>query len=321
MFRAFSRRLRAMLRRGFTLVEVLVAIFVIALLLALLLPAIQAARESSRRVTCVANLRQIGLALASYAAATRDYQPASVPYRYDARLQPVSGRGDVEPWSSFGWRATLLPNLEQLALFDRLVFRQSILDPLNRAALRTTIPTYECPSTPGRPRRVAQAGVGPNMYLGIDAAASDYSAVRHLTNNAGAWASEAFQPVRDQALDSEVEWGPTRLSSIVDGLSQTVQIAEQAGRPTLYFQGQFVFERSWSDGAWMAGDWGNFVIWVETSINQQNNVSVYSFHPGGANVLMCDGSAIFLSERTSNAVFQALMTRDGGESVLDDDFR
>lgn len=310
-----------MLRRGFTLVEVLVAIFVIALLLALLLPAIQAAREASRRVNCVAHLKQIGLALASYAATNRDHQPASLACRFDERLRPTVGRGNVEPWSSFGWRATLLPNLEQLALFDRLVFRQSILDPLNRAALRTTIPAYECPSTPGRPRRVAQAGVGPNMYLGIDAAANDYSAVRHLNNNAGAWASEAFQPVLDQVLDPDVEWGPTRLSSIVDGLSQTIQIAEQAGRPTTYFQGQFVFDSTWYDGAWMAGDWGNFVIWVETSINQQNNVSVYSFHPGGANVLMCDGSAIYLSERTSNAVFQALMTRDGGEPVLDDDFR
>jgi len=55
-----------MRRHGFTLIELLVVIAIIAVLIALLLPAVQAAREAARRAQCVNNLKQIGLALHNY---------------------------------------------------------------------------------------------------------------------------------------------------------------------------------------------------------------------------------------------------------------
>ena len=65
-------------RSGFTLVEVLVVITINGTLVALLLPAVQAARESSRRIHCAANLKQLALAMHNYHDKHNHFPPAAV---------------------------------------------------------------------------------------------------------------------------------------------------------------------------------------------------------------------------------------------------
>src|SRR3954447_4313305 len=96
-----------MRRRGFTLIELLVVIAIIAVLIALLLPAVQAAREAARRMQCVNNLKQVGIALHSYHG-THDAFPTGGFAKTNENL--------------YGWRCLILPQMEQGALYNSINF-------------------------------------------------------------------------------------------------------------------------------------------------------------------------------------------------------
>ncbi len=98
---------------GFTLVELLVVISIIGVLVGLLLPAVQSAREAARRMSCLNNMKQLGLA----AHLHHDAQGYLPPARYDPGMNPVAGQecGGIHPT----WLARLLPYLEQTAAAER----------------------------------------------------------------------------------------------------------------------------------------------------------------------------------------------------------
>ncbi|EAQ79268.1 DUF1559 domain-containing protein [Blastopirellula marina] len=128
-------------RRAFTLVELLVVIAIIGVLIALLLPAVQQAREAARRMQCINNLKQIGLAMHNYHDTHRVLTSGFIDDAND------TGGVDGYGWS---WSVMLLPFLEQQAMHDQLspgpqTVSQAITS--NLTLLQQPLTAYLCPSS------------------------------------------------------------------------------------------------------------------------------------------------------------------------------
>jgi type II secretory pathway pseudopilin PulG len=123
-------------RVGFTVVELLVSMLIVGLLLALLLPALSGARESSRRTQCMGNLRNLSVAMTSFETSQRRL-PASGNWGHDPSLNSY-------PFHT--WAVTVLPYLEQSALYNRWDLDRPVTDPVNEPLSRSQIAVYQCPS-------------------------------------------------------------------------------------------------------------------------------------------------------------------------------
>ena len=147
--------------KAFTLVELLVVIAIIGILIALLLPAIQAAREAARRVACVNNMTQIGLAIQSYIEAN-EALPAGV----------VNPKGPINTDASgykMGWITQILPYFEESTTYKHIDFKAGVFDKKNAPVREIAISTLICPSYGGE--NVLSdgmwGGVGGGMGMGM----------------------------------------------------------------------------------------------------------------------------------------------------------
>lgn len=238
------------IRPAFTLVELLVVIAIIGVLVGLLLPAVQAARESARRMNCQSNLHNLVLAGHAHESAfgelpdglevadagpPKDLNNASL---FRGTNDP--GKPEIGP----GWAVRLLPFIEQSGLFDSVdvnAYRRSGgADQSWRAVGETEIPIYLCPSDAnnslgfdydGRTwaRGNYAANAGPAWYTwSVDgrswsgSQSDDGSPSPYWYKDAG-WAPA--QTKGNAAPVMSINYG-AKFRDITDGLSSTIMFAE-----------------------------------------------------------------------------------------------
>jgi len=299
------------LTAGFTVVELLVVIGIIAVLMALMLPAVQRVREAAAQTQCVNNLKNVGLALHDYEAAYKCFPPGAVNTYWPN--PPFPG---VPENVSHGWVPFILPYLEQQALYEQYRFDLDFRDPGNRDAVLTPLPLLQCPSA--RPNRVDIFTSG--GFVDWQTSCIDYAPIK------GVKAGLAPKLIdRADSYDGVMKENyRTPISEITDGLSSTVVIGEDAGRPQNWQWGQSYPDLRSSGGGWADVDNRFSVKGAPPSptatgnacaINCTNDNEVYSFHPGGANFLFADSSVRFISAGITIRELARLITKAGGEVV------
>jgi len=338
-----QRNLIAAGRSAFTLIELLVVISIIGLLIALLLPAVQSARETARRTQCENNLKQIGLALNHYEAANRSY-----PLNWgNPRVDPVRGLPWVVGGRPYSALTRLLPYLEQSSLFASINFsvetypsddRSEFPFPANTTAYNTSLAAYLCPtdsassfSTHGCNYR-GNYGVGPypaTSQVTYDSGNGFYTFPGVLGPNSfpdGLSHTVAYsERLRGTAGGTSVD--PARdFGNIQVAVGCTVRDADYALSCCRLASARSFPAYRTAGFTWFYGDFGctaynhaqepNGRIPDAIEVGPWDGiVTARSFHPGGVNSLMGDGSVRFVKESIARKVWRGLGTRNGDELV------
>ena len=321
-------------RAAFSLIELLVVIAIIASLIGVLLPAVQAARESARRMACASNLRQLGLAILVHESAQRRL-PAG--YVSEAGRQPVDASSRDRPPGT-GWGLLIAASLEESALADR--YRPAIGIGIgaaeNQPVVSASPAVFRCPSDggPTTPFAVLTESGSPHpsaALLGRSSYVGNAGHAEPWSEPLDSWVGHANGPLYRNS------WLP--VSRISDGLSKTVFLGEHSQR---------VSQKAWAGtlpGAashpsetfmTMAGsepDGAATLLLVHSGpadgeadvIHPPNDpvahvCQMFSDHRGGCNVALGDGAVRFIAESINQDVWAALSSIDGAEAVAGDGY-
>jgi prepilin-type N-terminal cleavage/methylation domain-containing protein len=292
--------------RGFTLVELLVVIAIIGVLVGLLLPAVQAAREAARRMSCGNNMKQIALALHNYESTYRSLPPAWVDWDglYASPIHVAHAN------------VAVLPFLEGGSAESQYNYNVR-WDHADNADMVDSMPAaYQCPSNPEAGKTEPDGGFQ----------TSDYA---HIRSDTG-WITD---PTPNRSMFEQNE--TRKFRDVTDGLTHTILQYESAGRAALYVRGRIASAPAWWSSEYRAwpghfnSGWlypyqveidpgtgePNVTYFVGTQIINLSNLygAPYSFHEGGMQISLADGSVRFMTENIDMDILSALTSIDGRE--------
>jgi hypothetical protein len=277
----------------------------------LLLPAVQTAREAARRMQCANNFKQVGLAVHSYISSKGFLPPGEFLGNYCGVPGTTYG---------MGWLVFTLPYLDQSAVYDHFDFRMQYYDPPNSdmQAGGATIPAYLCPSDSqadplvnftgsiNRPGRNPLEDLGRTNIVG-------------MSDSINSSCPPTYYAPRMDADGVFMNYRIIRIEEITDGTSNTLLAGEVTGGMTGSFTGKNWIISAIADfsqginGAYsMPGD-GTPFTWPASTGGPHSGFS--SYHSGGCNFAVADGSCCFLSQDTDQKVLAALATRAGVDSL------
>jgi prepilin-type N-terminal cleavage/methylation domain-containing protein/prepilin-type processing-associated H-X9-DG protein len=281
-------------RSGVTLVEVLVSIAVIGVLVAILLPAVQAARESSRRIYCAANLKQLALACHNYAD-IHGTLPIGIPQMYDS--DPALNF--FSPSQSIF--VSMLGQLDQQPLFNSVNFSRSIFASANATIYATGLDVLCCPSDPSIRMTVE--------YPFFEEPFKEKIRFSSYAGCTGIWYGDlsSFPDPMNPVLRNQINGLFTadrgiRFAEITDGTSQTMLLSERAHG--LLTGDDFRFWHWWADAVsvdtrfWTIFPLNPFRKIPDTpeTYSSAYTSAASSFHPNGAYFAFADGSVRFLKD-------------------------
>jgi prepilin-type processing-associated H-X9-DG protein len=330
------------------LIELLVVIAIIAVLIALLLPAVQSAREAARRMQCTNNLKQIGLAMHNYESVAGAFPMTGV---IDTRPTAFAA------WVGWSGHARVLPLMEQGPMFNSINFTLPYSRPDNYTVAATTISSFVCPSeqdytpTPpsgffNTPKAVSNYGLNMGDWFVFNPAGPLTRGV--FAPNLSRRFANFTDGTSNTMLASEVKirnpeyncFGGlaniTNPTSVPDPTADPFTVApEYSGTCGGVGQGH----TAWVDGN--VQETGMTTAWPpnkrilgakgEGDLDLQGiplfrggagptfaAINARSYHPGGVNMLLADGSVRFIKDSIAGSIWRGLGTVSGGEILSAD---
>lgn len=320
---------------AFTLIELLVVIGIMGVLMILLLPAVQSARESSRRASCSNNLRQLGLG-------AQEYHNAHASFPSGSQAKPYPNQPG-NAWTFYRWSALALlaPYVEEKAALQALdldvpLYTSSNFNvtPQNVNGVALVIPLFLCPSDSGQ---TVSPGFGPTNYAACAGSGLGGGTPNETDGvffvNSHVKMSKITDGTSKTALFSESSLGmpsSTGRDPRVDyKFFLSAPLTEQACSITPLWNQTNPRGFAWVNGEYRCALYNhhyppNYTLPDCIGVTLGGGVQLQytpfgwrtarSLHVRGINLALADASVQFVTDTVDPAVWQALSTREGGES-------